>query len=322
MGNVNQAHSKDRSPEQNQRGLRAVFVEYQPTKDTSSSLRPFHHARVVVTEVGQHLNGEPLNAQSSGFVYDRHDGVVIGTTTKDKVLARKDPQKYHGLPDGWQSVYYGFTDHSFDEIEEIANELVQDQVDSKIGYNIVFNHCHTFAEDLALRIGHDASVKSMTKFPINSVSSHRPFGVSQIARVFDHSDPGIEYKSIADATREGPIYHNQRMELDEEAVMISSVLCIHMPLEKPTNNRVDRSATQECEPVSSSTGTYYGDSDTYGRSFRDELQPDWYARPRTPESVDNVAESDDKDNGQEGESCESDKKYDHGGESWRFEAPF
>lgn len=148
MGNANQEPSKDRiteSPDQKQRKvsemsdpprtlaeadmhvklqLRAVFIEYQPTKDTSSSLRPFHHARVVVTEVGQHLNGEPLNAQSSGFVYDRHDGVVIGTSTKDKVLAQKDPQEYEGLPKGWQSVYYGFTDHSFEEIEKIGTKRI------------------------------------------------------------------------------------------------------------------------------------------------------------------------------------------------------
>ncbi|VZI03242.1 unnamed protein product, partial [Fusarium fujikuroi] len=294
MGNANQGPSRGRSPEQKQRRvseisdppptlaaadmqvkmqLRAVFVEYQPTKDTSSRLRPFHHGRVVVTEVGQHLNREPLNAQSSGFVYDRHDGVVIGTTTKDKVLAQKDPQKYEGLANGWQSVYYGFTDHSFEEIEKIANELVQDQVDSKIGYNIVFNHCHTFAEDLALRIGHATSVKSITKFPINSASSHRPFAASQITRVFDYTDPGIEYKSIADAMREG--LTDQPTELDEESVMISSVMGIQMPLEKPTNDSVERSATQGRESVSSSPGTYYGDSDTYGRSFRDELQPDW-----------------------------------------------
>ncbi|CZR44585.1 uncharacterized protein FPRO_14338 [Fusarium proliferatum ET1] len=225
MGIANQVPSRDRvtelneSPEQKQRKLRAVFIEYQPTKHTSSSLRPFHHARVVVTEVGQHLNGEPLNAQSSGFVYDRHDGVVIGTSTKDKVLAQKDPQEYEGLPNGWQSVYYGFTDHSF---EEIGN------IDSKIGYNIVFNHCHTFAEDLAFRIGHEASFKSITKFPVNSVSSDRPFEASQITRVFDHSDPGIEYKSIADAMRESMM--DRTPEFDEEAVMILSVMVLFLKL--------------------------------------------------------------------------------------------
>lgn len=197
---------------------------------------------------------------------------------------------------------------------------MQDQVDSKIGYNIVFNHCHTFAEDLALRIGHATSVKSITKFPINSASSHRPFAASQITRVFDYTDPGIEYKSIADAMREG--LTDQPTELDEESVMISSVMGIQMPLEKPTNDSVERSATQGRESVSSSPGTYYGDSDTYGRSFRDELQPDWYARPRTPESVDKVTVSDEKDDDREGDPRESDKKADHGGESWRFEAPF
>lgn len=105
---------------------------------------------------------------------------------------------------------------------------MQDQVDSKISYDIVFNHCHTFAEDLAFRIGHEASFKSITKFPINSVSSDRPFEASQITRLFDHSDPGIEYKSIADAMREGVM--DRTTEFDEEAVLILSVMVLFLKI--------------------------------------------------------------------------------------------
>jgi hypothetical protein len=42
------------------------------TREDEHRLRPFHHARLVVTDFGQHLDGEPLDEHSTGCVFDRY----------------------------------------------------------------------------------------------------------------------------------------------------------------------------------------------------------------------------------------------------------
>jgi len=81
---------------------------------------------VVVTEAGQHEHGEALNADSRGYVYDRNDGKIIGTSQCDKELGLKPQQEYKGLPNGFQSTYQGFTTLSFEEIQKLCEFYLTD----------------------------------------------------------------------------------------------------------------------------------------------------------------------------------------------------
>ncbi|CAH0027952.1 unnamed protein product [Clonostachys rhizophaga] len=141
--------------------LRAVYVEVEPTRQTSTPLRPFHHARVVVTDPGQHKRGEDLTERSTGMVYDRGDGVVIGTTQKNKDLDIVAPKPYSGIPDNWKSNYRGFTDKSPEEIQKISDNLVQSQIDNGVKYSIPYNNCAHFATTFADKITEGAQYNTI-----------------------------------------------------------------------------------------------------------------------------------------------------------------
>ncbi|KAF5723288.1 heterokaryon incompatibility (het-6OR allele) [Fusarium mundagurra] len=210
--------------------LRAVFVEYQPTKNTSSEYRPFHHARLVVTDLGQHQNGELLDSRSTGFVYDRIDGVIIGTT----------------------------------------NDIVAEQKSSGRNYNIVTNNCFTFAEELASRINE----KSLEDGPDD--------GGLRALRVLQ-ADHGRSYYTISEAERGIAITRDEHPASQLTSPFID-LRMRHYPSEE--RNR---------DPWPPRPESHWKASGVYGESFRNEIQPDWYSRPKSPPYDGGVIDNDVED---------------------------
>ena len=77
---------------------------------------------MVVTEAGQHQNGEPLNEKSKGRVFDRNDGKIIGTSQCDRTIGVAPPTPYQWRGE-CESIPYGYTSLSFEEIQKLGMHL-------------------------------------------------------------------------------------------------------------------------------------------------------------------------------------------------------
>jgi hypothetical protein len=101
---------------------RAIYIEYEPRHKDENIARPFHHARIVVTDSGQHLDGEPLTARSTGYIFDRY-GSKEYTKEGEKIKELgivEEGEPYEGCEPGFWSIYWGYTRFSFKEIKQIG----------------------------------------------------------------------------------------------------------------------------------------------------------------------------------------------------------
>jgi hypothetical protein len=211
------------------RQLRSVYLEYENTRPDSSRARPFHHCRVVVTDAGQHQEGEPLHNTSTGYVYDRDDGKVIGVDWKTTTLGHKDPQRYDGLLENRRSEFYGFTELSEEEVHKLAHGLIQYQLSRGETYNVLYNNCEDFAQTLAGLINK------------GSVDSERADST-----VFDHMpDPDTTFGPEIDGYISAQIQAQAQRQRNGEEIRLDLPLLVRQRLRSRVGYRSASQAYEE-----------------------------------------------------------------------------
>ncbi|VUC29475.1 unnamed protein product [Clonostachys rosea] len=145
-------------------------------------IRPFQHARLVVTDPGQHQNGEPLDASSKGYIFDRNWAKSFQNS--ERMTLRNQDRKYTGLQLGYWSWYCGYTTLNLTEINQRVNDKIEAAQEAGEQYNLFTNNCEDFARSMAIEICQNEHI-------------YRPEDAYKASRV---SDPGVML--LVDSTHE------------------------------------------------------------------------------------------------------------------------
>ena len=97
-------------------------MEFEEIHVDESKFRPFHHARIVVTDLGQHEDGSRLTKHSTGRIFDRYGAKEFDENGNIimNIDVIEQPELYKGVRDGYSSKYMGFTLLQFNEIQKIG----------------------------------------------------------------------------------------------------------------------------------------------------------------------------------------------------------